>query len=1179
MTQLSLRHPYPRRRRARSAGVAAATLGAVLAMVAAHPGAAATATGADSAQLPKAPALQSAPVSVTLVTGDQVQLRRTTDQTWNVADIVPAQRAGSAEVAFQTLSTDGHTYVLPSDAMDSLAKDLVDIALFDVAYLADNGYTDELTESVPVIVQYAEQTARRSVQSQSVELPASTPGPTLESIDARAVDVTKADAASFWAAVTAQPERSARTQAVGNVKKLWLDARVNVALEDSVPQVGAPEAWAAGYDGTGVTVGVLDTGIDAGHPDLADKIVGSQTFIAGAEVTDGHGHGTHVASTIAGTGAASDGMRQGVAPDADLLIGKVLNDNGSGSASGIIDGMEWAAQEGADIISMSLGGSVTDGTDILSTAVNELSAGGGPLFVIAAGNSGPTAGTVAAPGAAESALTVAAVDKSDAMAEFSSRGPRIGDLGLKPDIAAPGVAIGAARAEGTVLGSPIDEFYTRANGTSMATPHVAGAAAILAEQHPDWTSAQLKDALSSTAVDLGAGVFAQGSGRLDIARAVDQEVFASDSVSFGHLPFPATEPVTKTITYTNPTDTSVTLNLSDNISSYGGEPAPDNALTLDAGEVVVPANGSAEVVATIDASSGALSGLVSGSITAADSSGAIQLRTRVGVFVEPKSFDLTVDAIAPDGATNVEADGWIVIRNGGWIDFATNSVQLAGDLTTTTRLPEGSYTVAGSFTWDGPDGGNEAIVMDPNVAVNADTTASFDLADAPDVAAEASEPTERFSSWFGFELAAPDKSWTLRGDVFAGYTPTRSRMLLTEPVESGSFDFASHHVLGPPLATLKTTGEDELNLKARYQSPDVRVPKLATDRDLPVSYAGRGLLEDFAGMDADGKLVLLTPTDLCSDVCDDAIADRVANADAAGAAGVLIAAAEGNVTLAGLAEDTFSIPTLSVPADLAARLVDRLDDGRRVSVHVDGEPEVPHLFYLDFPEQGDLPDDLTYQVESNELARVNHHLHADSARAGEPRRLFVMTTHPANELMYHTARTPYVASQRTLPIYSGPRSTMLYRIQLNSLPERAQLNGGFLEGTYARFEDRRYDIDWDTGPILPGPAETGLTPDNDPTAEWLCSACREGNVFLSAIALQRGAGHFSGYAGTLEGGPVTPNAHMCRPEDPENPPAGTPRYQCWIHMYDEDGNEIEQTILYPPTSPIGLSQEGASDDR
>src|SRR5439155_11214478 len=224
----------------------------------------------------------------------------------------------------------------------------------------------------------------------------------------------------------------------------------------SVPQIGGPAGGQAGFDGTGVTVAVLDTGVDDTHPDLAGKVVGSSDFTDSGTTTDGHGHGTHCASIIVGSGAASGGRYRGVAPGAKLMVGKVLADDGSGLDSWVMAGMDWAARSGARIVSMSLGGDATDGTDPLSAEIDALTAETGTLFVVAAGNSGAPV-TIGSPGTASTALTVGAVDKQNRMADFSSRGPRLGDGAAKPEIVAPGVGIVAARAAGTDLGTPVGD--------------------------------------------------------------------------------------------------------------------------------------------------------------------------------------------------------------------------------------------------------------------------------------------------------------------------------------------------------------------------------------------------------------------------------------------------------------------------------------------------------------------------------------------------------------------------------------------------------------------------------------------------------------------------------------------------------------------------------------------------
>src|SRR5262249_25652003 len=151
---------------------------------------------------------------------------------------------------------------------------------------------------------------------------------------------------------------------------------------------------------------------------------------------------------------------------AKLVIGKVLGDDGGGSDSDVIAGMEWAATQ-AKIVNMSLGSDYVDpSNNPVADAVNALSAKYGTLFVGAAGNAGPGVGTVGTPGDADAALTVGAVDSADQVAPFSS----VGGPQSKPDIAAPGVETISARAAGTSMGTIIDADYTAASGTSMATP-------------------------------------------------------------------------------------------------------------------------------------------------------------------------------------------------------------------------------------------------------------------------------------------------------------------------------------------------------------------------------------------------------------------------------------------------------------------------------------------------------------------------------------------------------------------------------------------------------------------------------------------------------------------------------------------------------------------------------------
>ncbi|MGW2843561.1 S8 family serine peptidase, partial [Streptomyces sp. NPDC001274] len=405
---------------------------------------------------------------ITLVTGDVVHY---TDGVGK-QDTVTVDRPDGATGGVHVQQAGDDLYVLPDEATALLAAGKLDRRLFNVTALVKMGYDDKRSGGIPLIATYPGATSRA--------LPAAPRGAkkvrTLSSIHGTALKAGKDTARTFWNGVTRTP--ASRSLDAG-IAKLWLDGRVEAALKDSVPQVNAPQAWAEGYDGKGTKVAVLDTGIDADHPDVKDRVLESRSFVPGEEVDDKNGHGTHVASTIAGSGAASDGTNKGVAPAADLIVGKVLSDEGSGADSGIIEAMEWAKAEGADVVSMSLGSSVPDdGSDPMSLAVDALSADGGPLFVIAAGNA-YGAGTIGSPGSAEKALTIAAVDKQDNRAAFSSMGPLVRSYGLKPDLSAPGVDINAAASQ-SVPG--IEGMYQSMSGTSMATPHVAGAAAILKQR-------------------------------------------------------------------------------------------------------------------------------------------------------------------------------------------------------------------------------------------------------------------------------------------------------------------------------------------------------------------------------------------------------------------------------------------------------------------------------------------------------------------------------------------------------------------------------------------------------------------------------------------------------------------------------------------------------------------------
>lgn len=306
------------------------------------------------------------------------------------------------------------------------------------------------------------------------------------------------------------------------LEAIWLDKPVYALLDVSVPLIRAPQVWERGFTGKGIKVAVVDTGIDPNHPDFAGRILAFTSFVGGSGEDD-HGHGTHVAGIIAGSGGASGGKYRGVAPEALLLSAKVLKADGSGMMSDVMAGIEWAVEQGARVINLSLGSpGPCDGTDALS-AMCDAAVKAGVVVCAAAGNDGPNPGTIGSPGCAREVITVGASDDNDQVAPFSSRGPTA-DGRIKPDILFPGVGIVSCRASGTSMGNPLDDFYTSASGTSMATPHASGIAALLLQAYPDLTPAQVKARMMDSALSLNLDPNTQGAGRGDALRALEMEL-------------------------------------------------------------------------------------------------------------------------------------------------------------------------------------------------------------------------------------------------------------------------------------------------------------------------------------------------------------------------------------------------------------------------------------------------------------------------------------------------------------------------------------------------------------------------------------------------------------------------------------------------------------------------------
>ncbi|GLP65780.1 hypothetical protein TUSST3_24000 [Streptomyces sp. TUS-ST3] len=665
---------------------------------------------------------------VTLLTGDRVRL----DARGRVTGVRRAP--GREHVPVSVRGVGGDQYVVPGDAAALIGQGVLDMRLFDVSGLIRAGYDDTRRGTLPLIVSYEGKSAQlRSTQKSLVADADATVRRELPSVAGAAITVPKAGADDMWQALTEEQ----------GVARVWLDGRFKASADEDgaageagggVAQIGAPAAWAAGYDGKGVKVAVLDTGVDTTHPDLASAVTASKDFTSSGGTDDKVGHGTHVAATLAGSGTRSDGRYKGVAPGAGILNAKVLDDNGEGSDSSVIAGLEWAAGQGAKVANLSLGQEDTPGEDPVEAAVNALSKSTGMLTVAAAGNEGPDAGTVGSPGAAESALTVGAVDGEDRLADFSSTGPTA-DNALKPDLTAPGVDIVSAKAAHGYLGDPAADGYVSMSGTSMATPHAAGAAAILAQRHPDWTGARIKQALTaSTTPTTGATVYQQGTGRLDVSRALQGAVASEQtSVSFGKQRWPHTDdrPVTRHITYRNDGDHPVTLDLTATATGPGGSTAPEGMFTLSTTRLTVPAGGTAGVDLTADTRVEAADGTYSGTLVATAQNGAepAAVRTAFGVVREAESYDLTLKFL-DRGGKPVSAPLTEILGYSGtyWTTNLGDSEQIAKGVYR-VRVPRGDYVVDTVME----DASGTSALVRPRLSLTGDTTVVFDARKAKPV--------------------------------------------------------------------------------------------------------------------------------------------------------------------------------------------------------------------------------------------------------------------------------------------------------------------------------------------------------------------------------------------------------------------------------------------------------------
>jgi subtilisin family serine protease len=894
--------------------------------------------GARAATSPPGPAHPATGTTITLITGDQVAVG---------PGSTTVQGPDGEPIGAHITTVGPDTYVYPDRVAPYVGTGLLDKRLFNVTYLLREGYGDDATDQLPVILAYRNASfAGRGADP----LPAaSTEVRALPSIQSRAVTTDRDRAEDFWASLTGAAPAAAGARVASpapafthGITKVWLDGRVHATLADSVAQIGAPSVWAGGNVGAGVDVAVLDTGIDAAHPDLAGRIESSASFVPDEDVTDRHGHGTHVASTIAGTGAGSAGREKGVAPGADLQIGKVLDNGGGGLDSWIIAGMEWAARERkAKVVSMSLGGGPTDGTDPMSAAVDELSAETGALFVVAAGNSGPAETTVGSPGAADAALTVGAVDADDHLAEFSSRGPRLVDSALKPEITAPGVGILAARSQYSTEG---EGLYRTMSGTSMATPHVAGAAVLLAAQHPGWTGAQLKDALVSTAKETpGYGPYEAGSGRLDIAATTKATVFATATAYLGIHPLeeePA-DSVRRDIAYTNTGATPVELDL-----TLDG-PA---LLTLSAKHLTVPAGGTATVTVAAELSNATGKGRYTGTVVATGAGGGRLADTVVGVSTEDQPRHLV---IKPTGRGGEPMPGEIMMLRdgdpaGAYYYFLTDDGHPIDVL-----VPQGRYSI---WMWGdvqgshGPNSRGVALVAAPTVVVGKDTTVELTAAATREIQAITPKLTANAEVRLDYHRELGTASATDAYIVDRYYDSIWVTPGLT--AREGEMSVTARWRRIQPALSLGPAYDDLIVL------PGSALPAEGT-RQIPAVFAGTGTAAELAAAGVKDKIAVVRRHDLD---------EQVEAAGQAGAA-LLLIVTDGTGRYFDATSRT-PLTVVSLTKDGGDRLITQLGRGR-VNLTVTAHPTTDYLYDLVRYWPGAVPKSVAYRPAERDLARID----------------------------------------------------------------------------------------------------------------------------------------------------------------------------------------------------------------
>jgi subtilisin family serine protease len=719
--------------------------------------------------------------NVTLITGDVVLAMVADNGTVISVSIYPSDPTKLGQ-NFLILKIRNSTYVIPSN----VNLHVFDLELFNIDLLIREGYAE--LPYIPLIVQ-----SGTTVNALAKQL--TTDGLTVvrkfSILPALAAKIPR-DKAGKLSKILADSK---------DVCKVWLDRKVHSNLDESAPLIGAPDAWELGLNGSGVRIAILDTGIDASHSDFyfpngTSKIKQAVSFIDydGDGVSDEppddyFGHGTHVASIAAGTGAKSGGRFKGIAYGATLWNVKVLNKEGWGYLSWVIAGIEYATLgpdhkpntgDEADILSLSLGAYWwTDGTDPLSMAC-DAAVDLGRIVVVAAGNWGGYFG-IGVPATARKVITVGATDKQDHLAWFSSCGPTI-DFRVKPDIVAPGVDIWAALAKGSRIEYWANQSwlpaidvdgdgrydYVQLSGTSMSTPHVSGAAALLKQLNPDLKPGDVKNILISTANDLGYNVYQQGGGRVNVTSAIDPPVLVDPAtISLGLIT--ADTLVNSTITFTfkplSPIPlgvNNITLTLEATVRDVATGSVVE-AATLNATTVTIPLYESRAILLTINTS--LPKSIYEGKIVARVIEGPWKDRTVHTILGFTRLNNVTVEMLDREGSPAAYRPIVVFKHNAAsyedWMfNFKWGYTDQNGK--TCVYLTDGEFYIVG-YDWDYKAQASVWTIAD-RVSIHGNVAVVLDERSAREVNFDPAKPNQVFASkrssinyygdWWGLQLTS-----------------------------------------------------------------------------------------------------------------------------------------------------------------------------------------------------------------------------------------------------------------------------------------------------------------------------------------------------------------------------------------------------------------------------------------